>query len=42
MGDHILRLRLNPVDDRAEIEVKEIQIYSHCSSTPGESCRCSQ
>ena len=42
LGDHIVRLRLNPVDDVAEIGLKEIQVFSHCSELQGVDCRCSQ
>ncbi len=41
LDDHILRLRLDPADDQAEIGIKEIQVYSHCSETQGEYCKCS-
>jgi hypothetical protein len=41
LGDHIERLRLNPADASAEIAVKEIQVYTHCSAVQGDQCICS-
>jgi len=40
LGDHITRLRLDPADAKAEIEIEDIQIYSHCAAVHGESCEC--
>lgn len=42
LDDHILRLRLDPADDKAKIGIKAIQVYSHCSELQGEYCSCSQ
>ena len=38
--DHILRLRLNPVDDLAAIELNSIRIFLHCSELQHNQCNC--
>jgi hypothetical protein len=40
MGDRIQKLRLDPVDGPADIQIKEIDVYSHCSTTLGQGCQC--
>ncbi|MCL4395871.1 MAG: hypothetical protein M1482_13890, partial [Chloroflexi bacterium] len=40
MGDHIQRLRLDPVDGPADIQIKAIDLYSHCSGSEGMACQC--
>lgn len=40
MRDRITRIRLDPVDAPAEIAIRSITIFTHCSSLQGEQCIC--
>ncbi|MCL4489730.1 MAG: glycosyltransferase family 39 protein [Chloroflexi bacterium] len=40
LGDRILRLRLDPVDDTAQIDIKEVRVYLHCTGESTVSCQC--
>ena len=40
LGDHITRLRLDPVDAPAEIAIKSIQVDVHCASAGTGPCVC--
>ena len=40
LDDRITRLRLDPVDAPAEIEIQSIQVLSHCSTLEGLRCEC--
>ncbi len=42
LGDHITRLRLDPVDAPAEIAIKSIQVDTHCASGETSQCVCGQ
>ena len=42
IGDHILRLRLDPVNAPAEIAIQSIRVFTHCSSVQGVNCTCGQ
>jgi hypothetical protein len=42
MGDRIERLRLDPVDVPAEIEIKEIRVDHHCASLQDGNCECAR
>ncbi len=42
LGDQILHLRLDPVDAPADIALKEIRVFTHCSAVKEEQCECSE
>ncbi len=40
MGDHIVQLRLDPVDAPSYIEIQSVRLYSHCESLTEDKCQC--
>ncbi|MDE3089677.1 MAG: hypothetical protein KGJ80_09905 [Chloroflexota bacterium] len=42
LGDHILRLRLNPTEVPADIAIQSIRLQVHCANLGGAHCVCSR
>lgn len=42
IGDHIVRLRLDPVAAPADVAIKSIQVNTHCAALQAERCVCDQ
>ena len=40
IGDNIAQLRVDPADGPADIGLRAIELYTHCSDVQGNSCQC--